>query len=522
MNGGGTDPIWQTPSASTAGVQFFNFIIYNDGSTYYAKNCTTGTLDYSNTNFRLLLQSINTALLQADGVRVSLGLKNGTYPLDDEWQPGHATFGANQWLEMIGETRDGVVLLNTFVPTVVDDYHVPISPLCNVRVNNLTMDGGDITGATGSHITFLHSGNTPHTTIVDGCHITRNNMGISSDEKQRHIIACNNYCEKTNQKEYMAFSVDTTLADASINVYGNYFNNQNFLPGGADASGLTFGNGRNIIITGNHFIENFDKWAISVEHINAGPSNPPASTYQDLLIANNFIQNGRIMIGAFDNVNATTKSVTIQGNLFRNGGIEIKGPATASYTNKITYLTIKNNELYEAYGPPIYIERVTGPVDIEGNLIKDSNLSGDAADFGLIQITSISDCTIRDNHMLMLLTGTNQSIYGFHISATTNLRIEDNIIQKTNAGSLVGDFGGHGSTPYIILGRRKGVSTGVTDGATVNHGLPETPLGVIVTPTVASEFASVTAKGATTFTVALKKHDNSAGTSQTIHWEAWY
>ena len=129
MNGGSTDPIWQTPSASTAGVQLFNFIIYKDGSTYYAKNCTTGTLDYSNTNFRLLLQSINTALLQADGVRVSLGLKNSTYPLDDGWQPGHATFGANQWLEMIGETRDGVVLLNTFVPTVVDDYHVPYRPL---------------------------------------------------------------------------------------------------------------------------------------------------------------------------------------------------------------------------------------------------------------------------------------------------------------------------------------------------------------------------------------------------------
>ena len=59
------------------------------------------------------------------------------------------------------------------------------------------------------------------------------------------------------------------------------------------------------------------------------------------------------------------------------------------------------------------------------------------------------------------------------------------------------------------------------DGATVTHGLATTPTAVNVNASVANEFVSVTALSSTTFTVAIKKHDGSAGTSQTIYWRAW-
>lgn len=63
-------------------------------------------------------------------------------------------------------------------------------------------------------------------------------------------------------------------------------------------------------------------------------------------------------------------------------------------------------------------------------------------------------------------------------------------------------------------------ATSVADGGTVTHGLGTTPTVVTVTPSTTGEFVSVTALAATTFTVAIKKHDNSAGTTQTVYWRA--
>lgn len=72
-----------------------------------------------------------------------------------------------------------------------------------------------------------------------------------------------------------------------------------------------------------------------------------------------------------------------------------------------------------------------------------------------------------------------------------------------------------------FAGLTKG-STSISDGGTITHSCGATPTAVVVSGTIANEIVSVTAKGATTFTVAIKKRsDGSAGTSQTIHWIAW-
>lgn len=63
-------------------------------------------------------------------------------------------------------------------------------------------------------------------------------------------------------------------------------------------------------------------------------------------------------------------------------------------------------------------------------------------------------------------------------------------------------------------------ATSVADGGTITHGLSTTPTNVRVTPSTSGEFVSVTAISSTTFTVAIKKHDNSSGTTQTVYWEA--
>jgi len=61
------------------------------------------------------------------------------------------------------------------------------------------------------------------------------------------------------------------------------------------------------------------------------------------------------------------------------------------------------------------------------------------------------------------------------------------------------------------------VHANVADGATVAHGFGVTPYAVNVTGTVAGEIVTVTAKDAMNITVAIKKHDGTAGTAQTIY-----
>ena len=68
----------------------------------------------------------------------------------------------------------------------------------------------------------------------------------------------------------------------------------------------------------------------------------------------------------------------------------------------------------------------------------------------------------------------------------------------------------------------QGVATNVSDGGTITHGLTRTPNYGYAICTVAGEFASITAFDSTTMTVAIKKHDGSPGTTQTIYWFAGY
>lgn len=67
---------------------------------------------------------------------------------------------------------------------------------------------------------------------------------------------------------------------------------------------------------------------------------------------------------------------------------------------------------------------------------------------------------------------------------------------------------------------RGGAAATVADGGTIAHGLMLAPTRATVCASVAGEFATVTTLDATNITVAIKKHDNSAGTTQTIYWEA--
>jgi len=107
------------------------------------------------------------------------------------------------------------------------------------------------------------------------------------------------------------------------------------------------------------------------------------------------------------------------------------------------------------------------------------------------------------------------------------------------SGTLINDNAGRADSYYIVnlqqnlaangieiltkgvVSERGGAAAAVVDGGTIAHGLSATPNHAVATASVAGEFVSITAKSATTLTVAIKTHTGGVGTQQTIYWRAW-
>lgn len=115
--------------------------------------------------------------------------------------------------------------------------------------------------------------------------------------------------------------------------------------------------------------------------------------------------------------------------------------------------------------------------------------------------------------------GSNQGVYGPATASTKvivrNCKVNNDTPFTKNSGDVV-----EGIEYDTKRQGNRGAQAAATDGSTISHGLVTTPTNVRCTASVAGEFVSVTALSGSTFTVAIKKHDNTAGTSQTVYWEA--
>lgn len=104
---------------------------------------------------------------------------------------------------------------------------------------------------------------------------------------------------------------------------------------------------------------------------------------------------------------------------------------------------------------------------------------------------------------------------------TSNINFFNNRMINGGLNSVWGTGSALISGNITPLGSKRGATASVADGGTITHGLGTTPSGVSAVGSVAGEIVSVTAKSSTTFTVAIKKHDGTAGTAQTIYWTVW-
>ena len=66
----------------------------------------------------------------------------------------------------------------------------------------------------------------------------------------------------------------------------------------------------------------------------------------------------------------------------------------------------------------------------------------------------------------------------------------------------------------------KGTAASISDGDTIPHTLAHTPTFYRASGTVAGETVTAVSADGTNITIAIKKPDGSAGTDQTVMWEA--
>lgn len=228
----------------------------------------------------------------------------------------------------------------------------------------------------------------------------------------------------------------------------------------------------------------------------------------------------------------------VRGNhTFLNGGEGVYVTVGANRTE------VLGNHVYQNGGNGIIVHTGTAADTIDrnrviGNVVRKNDKNGIAVTYastGAVSNTVVLDNDVDDNDQEA--TGSQYGVVLGGGASNTGAWVSGNritneptgiVVASSVAGARLGQnvFSGNttnitnSGTGTIIEQQTSGATTTVTDGATITHGHPKTPTSVTATGSVASQMVSVTAMGATTFTVAIKTDAGAAGSSQTVYWRA--
>jgi hypothetical protein len=239
----------------------------------------------------------------------------------------------------------------------------------------------------------------------------------------------------------------------------------------------------------------------------------------------NDIQAIKIYDNWFDSGSASGVAVSPTGGTIRNAMISRNWIATftaygivASGTGLIKKLDILDNTMGG------FSSGINAAATIISDLVIAGNAVGQCSAHGIATVANLNNFRITGNSIGAVGEFTQNGGWDIVVNAgtSTNYIIANNRMTGGVSGTL--SDGGSGAVKYIrnnigYINQAKG-ATSVADGGAVTHGLVAAPTTVRCTPTTSGEFVSVTSLGASNFTVSIKKHDNTGGTTQTIYWEA--
>jgi hypothetical protein len=425
--------------------------IYNPDSFMVRKRYqdTESTTTYTSSQGQTMFQDISDEFGSGStdiGCRIEL--KNGLYEIDT----GVAAYASVEWstvaegdhvhFHIEGESRDGVIIRNVNPTSVESTMFLARS---NLTLNNLTLDAAD-TGKV-SLVQGYGQNNGDAILEVRNCRLMRTTAFCTRTARPWAGFICENniYEKPASDFDQIAIGVDKFAR-----ITNNYMDRTNGSYNGSGSS-ITAGGGNNIVVSGNQIKRNNGLliYGISME---------AWDNYDSIFIHNNFVNNGRILIGSTGSWTVTYKNVFVTGNTLYQGGIYVQGPTTGDHTDKIKDVTVENNQLFDSWEAGIYLNKVGGFCTVRNNMIKNSNksLTTFNGQQPLMLIESCIDPVVENNFLYMGVVSPedpNFSGQGIRYVNLVNPTIRNNrILNRTIDNKSYLSIGKH--TGSVLISRR--------------------------------------------------------------------
>lgn len=295
---------------------------------------------------------------------------------------------------------------------------------------------------------------------------TKLNNGIVS----RNIIRNGTVCTNSNSNTFMAFGAQVTAGNEAA--YILFDSNEIY-----DSTGSTGTN-----VTGAFIFIGASTDKGNVHHIT---------------ISNNIFNRHTPTTGSATDFGVYLHDVdhfSVTGNIF--GNPLASGGSWGIYLEDARYTTVVGNKI-DGTNWSQSIQEVASAACF--NLISDNNCTNDSGST-FSDITTSKSTISHDNRS----TGRRQ----IWANGVYMLRMEAGVLYDATGGTIR-------SSDLTARG-----SSSIADMGNIAHTLGSTPAWVDLTGTVSNQIVSVAALSSTNIQVAIKKHDNSAGTTQTVYWRA--
>ncbi len=196
-----------------------------------------------------------------------------------------------------------------------------------------------------------------------------------------------------------------------------------------------------------------------------------------------------------------TAPIFITGNYLYGGNIRALQIENGKISDNYLYTATD----YDTAQGGIYLDRCVNIV-VDNNFLKNEDTTVEAKIGIYNTASSLIWCK---NNMVSFPAGPIAGSIGYYWDASGSSNYWD------NNRALYAETDYSGAIPTITEGKQNSTA----DGGTIAHGMNSTPSSVQLTIGTAGEIITGTADG-TNITVAIKKHDGTAGTTQTVFWRA--
>lgn len=460
----------------------------------------------------------------AIAVASNSGFSVGDFVLIRDASYKYSTKGRNQEInKIIGISGTNITLTNNLVgayTTAATAEMVKVMPVVNMNIVGGTWTipaetrGGGISGILSYNCTVKYvdiSGSYDYPAIYFGqsAYISIENSYIHDGQ---HILDGN-----PNLGLGVELYESTVFANVSNNriksVMQNVFSDNvrhciftsNIIHGAIDDAINTHGTGCEFVTISDNIITSSKYSGIAV-----GNGSSPASD-NDIIVSNNIISNVGQHGIVIASGSSTNNRIAITGNKIRNIGLTTAS-SMAINASKTSGISISDNDISGVSTNANYGILMT---TISNADVRDNKVSDFPNGYGIAYSTGCSNINVESNRILSIVS---HNIYS--IGVNTGVRILNNICDDSTF-SLAATDSRSGNYWGALRESTKGSAT-VADGGTLTFAqvLTATPTSVKVSPTVSGEMVSVTSANNAGCVLAIKKHDNTSGTSQTVYYEA--